>query len=63
MIYRYFPEPDLVELRTSEDFVNDIRNSLPELPKDRRNRYSNELKLGDEAVTFSDVGSNGRRLL
>jgi aspartyl-tRNA(Asn)/glutamyl-tRNA(Gln) amidotransferase subunit B len=37
--YRYFPEPDLVPLRVSETWLNDIRNKMPELPAARRARF------------------------
>jgi aspartyl-tRNA(Asn)/glutamyl-tRNA(Gln) amidotransferase subunit B len=37
--YRYFPEPDLVPLRVSEHWLNDVKSKLPELPADRRERF------------------------
>ncbi|KAM0030555.1 putative aspartyl/Glutamyl-tRNA(Gln) amidotransferase, subunit B/E, catalytic [Helianthus debilis subsp. tardiflorus] len=37
--YRYFPEPDLLEVILTEEYVNDIRDSLPELPEMKRRRY------------------------
>jgi aspartyl-tRNA(Asn)/glutamyl-tRNA(Gln) amidotransferase subunit B len=43
--YRYFPEPDLVPLRVSEHWLNEIRRKLPELPADRRERFLNEYGL------------------
>src|SRR6202789_1183190 len=36
--YRYFPEPDLVPLRVSAAWLEQIRTTVPELPADRRNR-------------------------
>jgi len=39
MDYRYFPEPDLPPLRLSESYILSIRNSLPELPAQRLERY------------------------
>ncbi len=36
--YRYFPEPDLVPVAPSREWVEEIRSSLPENPRDRRNR-------------------------
>jgi aspartyl-tRNA(Asn)/glutamyl-tRNA(Gln) amidotransferase subunit B len=45
--YRYFPEPDLVPLRVSEHWLNEIRHKLPELPADRRGRFVNEYGLRD----------------
>jgi len=37
--YRYFPEPDLVPLRVSDHWLSEIKNKLPELPSDRRERF------------------------
>jgi aspartyl-tRNA(Asn)/glutamyl-tRNA(Gln) amidotransferase subunit B len=37
--YRYFPEPDLVPLRVSEAWLGQIRESMPELPAARRERF------------------------
>ena len=30
--YRYFPEPDLVAINLSEEYIENIKNNLPELP-------------------------------
>ena len=43
--YRYFPEPDLSLIKLSDEYINEIKNSLPELPESRKNRYINELGL------------------
>jgi aspartyl-tRNA(Asn)/glutamyl-tRNA(Gln) amidotransferase subunit B len=43
--YRYFPDPDLLPLELTEDFVNDCRASLPELPDAKRNRYVETLGI------------------
>jgi aspartyl-tRNA(Asn)/glutamyl-tRNA(Gln) amidotransferase subunit B len=37
--YRYFPEPDLLPLRVSDEWLNAIRASMPELPAERRQRF------------------------
>ena len=37
--YRYFPEPDLVPLTTTREWVEDIRRTLPELPDARMRRF------------------------
>jgi aspartyl-tRNA(Asn)/glutamyl-tRNA(Gln) amidotransferase subunit B len=37
--YRYFPDPDLLPLELDEDFIEECRSSLPELPDDKRKRY------------------------
>lgn len=53
--YRYFPEPDLVPLAVSRDWVNEIENTLPELPEQRRKRYVNELGLSmDDAIVLAE---------
>jgi aspartyl-tRNA(Asn)/glutamyl-tRNA(Gln) amidotransferase subunit B len=43
--YRYFPDPDLVPLVISNDWMEDVRLSLPELPDLKRKRYVRELGL------------------
>ncbi|GLI38091.1 Asp-tRNA(Asn)/Glu-tRNA(Gln) amidotransferase subunit GatB [Geobacter hydrogenophilus] len=45
--YRYFPDPDLVPLVISNDWVADVALSLPELPEARRSRYRSDLGLSD----------------
>jgi aspartyl-tRNA(Asn)/glutamyl-tRNA(Gln) amidotransferase subunit B len=37
--YRYFPDPDLLPLELTQDFVNEIAASLPELPDEKRARF------------------------
>ncbi len=43
--YRYFPDPDLVPLEASEDWLYSIRAKLPELPGARRDRFMKDLGL------------------
>ncbi|RXR26398.1 Asp-tRNA(Asn)/Glu-tRNA(Gln) amidotransferase subunit GatB [Oerskovia turbata] len=45
--YRYFPEPDLVPVAPSRDWVEQIRATLPELPVARRNRLQREWGYAD----------------
>ena len=45
--YRYFPEPDLPPLRPSAGWVAELRARLPELPAQRRARYTDALGLSD----------------
>ncbi|MEA1970721.1 MAG: Asp-tRNA(Asn)/Glu-tRNA(Gln) amidotransferase subunit GatB, partial [Thermodesulfobacteriota bacterium] len=40
--YRYFPEPDLVPVVISDAWREEIRNALPELPMEKRNRFVSE---------------------
>ncbi|NEA66729.1 Asp-tRNA(Asn)/Glu-tRNA(Gln) amidotransferase subunit GatB [Streptomyces sp. SID12488] len=50
--YRYFPEPDLVPVAPSREWVEEIRAGLPELPLTRRNRL-----LAEWGVTATDMQS------
>jgi len=43
--YRYFPEPDLVPMELSRDWVADLRKTLPELPDARKKRFMEIYKL------------------
>jgi aspartyl-tRNA(Asn)/glutamyl-tRNA(Gln) amidotransferase subunit B len=43
--YRYFPEPDIPNLEISNDWIDEVRDSLPEMPKERMERYVKEYKL------------------
>jgi aspartyl-tRNA(Asn)/glutamyl-tRNA(Gln) amidotransferase subunit B len=50
--YRYFPEPDLVPIAPTEQMLKEARESLPELPAARRERYLSEVGLSEEAATM-----------
>ncbi len=43
--YRYFPDPDLALIKLSAEYINNIRENLPELPDSRKQKYINELGL------------------
>lgn len=43
--YRYFPEPDLVPFTVSDEYIEEIRRTLPELPDARKARYMKEYGL------------------
>jgi len=55
--YRYFPDPDLLPLELSEEFLAECRASLPELPDAKRARYESELGLSayNASVLTADV--------
>lgn len=55
--YRYFPDPDLLPLELSDDFLTECRASLPELPDPKRRRYEQDLGLSpyNAAVLTADV--------
>lgn len=43
--YRYFPEPDIPPVLLSDEDIAKIKNSMPEMPQTRFNRYTQEYKL------------------
>lgn len=45
--YRYFPDPDLMPLEISEEWINQVELMLPELPEARRRRYVTAFDLPD----------------
>lgn len=49
--YRYFPEPDLVPFTVSEEYIENIRKTLPELPDARKERYMTEYQLSSDDAT------------
>ena len=48
--YRYFPEPDLVPISISEDWILRIRESLPEFREEKKERYLSEFELPEYDV-------------
>ena len=46
--YRYFPDPDLVAIKLSEEYIENIKKSLPELPESRKERYLKEYGLSEK---------------
>ncbi|MCJ8014479.1 Asp-tRNA(Asn)/Glu-tRNA(Gln) amidotransferase subunit GatB [Paenibacillus sp. KQZ6P-2] len=54
--YRYFPDPDLVKVYIDEEWKNRIRETIPELPDARKERYTSEYGLPSydaEVITSS----------
>ena len=59
--YRYFPDPDLVAIKLSDEYIKNIKDSLPELPESRMKRYIEEYELSSKAadvITGSKYYSN-----
>jgi len=58
--YRYFPDPDLVTITISDDWLEQIKASQPETPNDKRRRYRDDLGLADAQVEqlLTDIGSS-----
>jgi len=55
--YRYFPDPDLLPLEITDDFINNIKKDIPELPDEKKKRFIEKFNLsGYEAnILVSDV--------
>ena len=59
--YRYFPDPDLVPLQVAEKWVEEIRQSLPELPDDKKERFVKEYGIPEydaEILTSTKAMAN-----
>lgn len=54
--YRYFPDPDLLPLEFSQEFVDKIKANLPELPDEKKQRYMDEMGLSayDASILVAD---------
>lgn len=55
--YRYFPDPDLLPIYVSNEYIEKIRKDIPILPKEREEKYVNEFGLPkyDAALLVSDI--------
>ena len=58
--YRYFPEPDLPPLHISKELLNEIKAEIPELPRQRRERFKKEYNLSEKEIEvfvfYKDLG-------
>lgn len=54
--YRYFPEPDLLPLVVDDNWINEVRQGLPELPMEKMDRFMTEYALPkyDAEILVSD---------
>ena len=46
--YRYFPDPDLVAIKLSDEYIENIKKNLPELPESRKERYLTQYNLSEK---------------
>ncbi len=55
--YRYFPEPDLPPLIVSDEFIDRVRETMPELPEARRRRFTEQygLPFSDASQLTSEI--------
>ncbi|AKQ33313.1 Asp-tRNA(Asn)/Glu-tRNA(Gln) amidotransferase subunit GatB [Candidatus Coxiella mudrowiae] len=50
--YRYFPDPDLLSIEITSEFIDSIKRELPELPEEKRRRFQEIYQLGSYDVKF-----------
>lgn len=60
--YGYIYDPDLISIPLKADFIEKLKNSLPELPTDKANRYIKDLKISKEDA-FTIAGEKELALL
>lgn len=48
--YRYFPEPDLVPIEISKEWINEVKETIPELPHEKKIRYQEEYGLNEDDI-------------
>jgi aspartyl-tRNA(Asn)/glutamyl-tRNA(Gln) amidotransferase subunit B len=55
--YRYFPDPDLLPLEVSDDFIKKIESEIPELPDEKKKRFIEKFKLSpyEATILVSDI--------
>lgn len=53
--YRYFPEPDLLPLLITDDYIHEVEANLPPLPNELLKKYTSEFKLSEyDALVITD---------
>ena len=55
--YRYFPDPDLLPLEVSDDFIENLKAEIPELPDEKKKRFIEKFKLSpyEANILVSDI--------
>ena len=55
--YRYFPDPDLLPLEVSDDFIKKLQLEIPELPDEKKKRFIEKFKLSpyEANILVSDI--------
>ncbi len=55
--YRYFPDPDLLPLELNDEFIEDIKKDIPELPDEKKKRFIEKFKLSpyEATILVSDI--------
>ena len=55
--YRYFPDPDLLPLEVTDEFIEQLKADIPELPDDKKKRFIDEFKVSayEATILVSDI--------
>jgi len=55
--YRYFPDPDLLPLEVTDEFIEQLKADIPELPDDKKKRFIDEFKVSayEATILVSDL--------
>ena len=55
--YRYFPDPDLLPLEVTDEFIDNLKKDIPELPDDKKKRFIDEFKVSpyEATILVSDI--------
>ncbi|WP_440680724.1 Asp-tRNA(Asn)/Glu-tRNA(Gln) amidotransferase subunit GatB [Candidatus Pelagibacter sp. HIMB1623] len=55
--YRYFPDPDLLPLEVSDQFIDQLKSEIPELPDEKKKRFIDQFKLTpyEANIMVSDI--------
>ena len=55
--YRYFPDPDLLPLELTDNFISDLKKEIPELPDEKKKRFIEKFKLTpyEANILVSDI--------
>ncbi|MFA6190004.1 MAG: Asp-tRNA(Asn)/Glu-tRNA(Gln) amidotransferase subunit GatB [Candidatus Staskawiczbacteria bacterium] len=56
--YRYFPEPDLPLMHFDENYIINIKKTMPELPEQKRERFKEEYGLDADSIEFFVINKN-----
>ena len=58
--YRYFPDPDLLPLEFDDNFIENIKKEIPELPDQKKNRFIEKFKLSpyEATILVSDLDTS-----
>ena len=58
--YRYFPDPDLLPLEISDEFITQIKDEIPELPDEKKKRFIDKFNLSsyEANILVSDIDTS-----